>query len=83
MHDDSAIVLTHMNGTWEALALGEDSESVLKTGHCVLMWLVKSLDWLMTLINKIISQNRVSVMNFLSRYVLTLSGETGSCLATP
>ena len=72
-----------MNGTWEALALGEDSESVLKTGHSVLMWLVKSLDWLVTLINKIIVQNRVSFMIFHSRYVLTVSGAIGSCLATP
>ena len=72
-----------MNGAWEALALGQDGESVLETGHSVLMGLVKSLNWLVTLIDKIISQNRVFVMIFRMNYVLTVSGMIGSCLATP
>ena len=41
-----------MNSTWEVLTLSEHSESVLKTGHGVLVCLVQSLNWLVALINK-------------------------------
>lgn len=46
------IALTHMDGTWEILTLGEDGESVFEGGHSVLVWLVELSNWLVSLHDK-------------------------------
>lgn len=77
----SGTLLTHVYGSWEALAFSQDGESVCEVSNVVLMWNVLSLDWLVTLYYRIRIRYRQESVSF--QEILTLSGVVGSNLATP
>ena len=75
-------LLTHMNGAWEALTLSQNSESILKTGDGILVWLIELLNRFVTL-QKHKASNLVSITTIFQKKLLTANGRTGSCLTTP